>query len=85
MISIHMSAYIIRYFLDSVPLIPFLIRLRMNYVWYDHKHGYLPENVHLRIGGGTTTDFMNVDIHCDFFDVDIGYRNSIVLRNECTT
>ena len=46
--------YTINCVIISVSTIGFIILPRMYYVWYEHQHGHLPENV-VMIGGGTTT------------------------------
>jgi len=46
--------FTIQYVLYSISTIGFIILPRMYYVWYEHRHGHLPENV-VMIGGGTTT------------------------------
>jgi len=53
-ISIQMLLHIIPPFLSSIGIVGFLIAPRIYYVWYEHKHGHLPENVQM-IGGGRTT------------------------------
>ncbi|OEU23285.1 hypothetical protein FRACYDRAFT_233458 [Fragilariopsis cylindrus CCMP1102] len=47
-------AYATNYAAISISTIGFIIFPRMYYVWYEHQHGHLPENV-VMIGGGTTT------------------------------
>jgi hypothetical protein len=56
--SIQTLVYIIRFSIDSVAIISFLILPRIYYVWYEHKHGHLPENV-VMIGRGTTSVRVN--------------------------
>jgi hypothetical protein len=53
-ISDFLLLFIIQYVIYSISTIGFIILPRMYYVWYEHRHGHLPENV-VMIGGGTTT------------------------------
>ena len=46
--------YTINYVTTSISTIGFIVLPRMYYVWYEHQHGHLPENV-VMIGGGSTT------------------------------
>jgi hypothetical protein len=46
--------FTIQHVLYSFSAIGFIILPRMYYVWYEHRHGHLPENV-VMIGRGTTT------------------------------
>ncbi|OEU08039.1 hypothetical protein FRACYDRAFT_250261 [Fragilariopsis cylindrus CCMP1102] len=46
--------YTINLVINSISTVGFIILPRMYYVWYEHQHGHLPENV-VMIGGGTTT------------------------------
>jgi hypothetical protein len=52
--NVFIMVFTIQYVLYSISTIGFIILPRMYYVWYEHRHGHLPENV-VMIGGGTTT------------------------------
>ena len=46
-------------FLSSIGIVGFLIAPRLYYVWYENKHGHLPENVQMIGGGGSTVRGVN--------------------------
>lgn len=45
------TVFILKFILDSVAIIGFIILPRIYYIWYEHKHGHLPERVQM-IGRG---------------------------------
>lgn len=56
--NISALVYVIQFVVPSIATIIFIIFPRIYYVWYEHRHGHLPEYV-VMIGGTTTVRGVN--------------------------